>query len=138
MAVDDEIRALASPAAEPGPRAAGLRPVLVAHPDAASGTGLILFPARRGALPSGSARCLSPGSSRTMPRRCCRRRGPARCCPSTGMAGSPAGLSGHRPGNGGGTRPPGATGAAVPADAAQYDGDRARVEAADARPASGW
>src|SRR6516225_179237 len=54
MTIDDETRARqGSPAPElpAGPGAAGRRPVLVAHPDAAAGTGLILLP-RADALPA--------------------------------------------------------------------------------------
>ena len=129
---DDEVRARrASPAAEPG--AAGLRPVLVAHPDAASGTGLILFP-RTGALPivwAGPvpATGLEPDDAAAL-------LAAARPCSllpqhAEGWFGRP-GLSGHRLGTGAGNPAAGRDWSPLfqPVQA-EHNGIRARVEAAD-------
>jgi len=134
VTVGDEVRARrASPAperpAEPG--AAGLRPVLVADPDVASGTGLILFPrtdslpaAWAGPVPAG----LEPGDAATL-------LAAARPCPllpqhADGWFGRP-GLSGHRLGTGG---EPAAgrdwSPLFLPVQA-EHDGRRAVVEAED-------
>ena len=136
MTVDDEVRARrASPAderpAEPG--AAGPRPVLVAHPDAASGTGLILFP-RTGALPAvwaGPVRAagLEPDDAAAL-------LAAARPCSllpqhAEGWFGRP-GLSGHRLGTGAGNPAAGRDWSPLfqPVQA-EHNGIRARVEAAD-------
>ena len=136
MTVDDEVRARrASPAderpAEPG--AAGPRPVLVAHPDAASGTGLILFP-RTGALPivwAGPvpAAGLEPDDAAAL-------LAAARPCSllpqhAEGWFGRP-GLSGHRLGTGAGNPAAGRDWSPLfqPVKA-EHNGIRARVEAAD-------
>ena len=136
MTVGDQVRARrASPAderpAEPG--AARLRPVLVAHPDAASGTGLILFP-KAGALPSVwvgpvPAAGLEPDDAAAL-------LAAARPCSllpqhAEGWFGRP-GLSGHRLGTGAGS--PVAAGRdwspLFQPVQAEHDGIRARVEAA--------
>jgi alpha-galactosidase len=99
VTVGDEVRARrASPAAEnpAEPGAAGLRPVLVAHPDAASGTGLILFP-RADSLPAVWAGPVSAGLD---PDDAATLLAAARPCPllpqhAEGWFGRP-GLSGHR------------------------------------------
>ena len=132
MTVDDEIRARrASPAAEPG--AAGLHPVLVAHPDAASGTGLILFP-KAGALPSAwvgpvPAAGLEPDDAAAL-------LAAARPCSllpqhAEGWFGRP-GLSGHRLGTGAGDPAAGRDWSPLFRPVrSKHDGDRAVVEAED-------
>jgi alpha-galactosidase len=137
VTIDDEVRARrASPAAErpAGPGEAGLRPVLVARPDAASGTGLILFP-RPDALPAAwagpvPAAGLEPDDAAAL-------LAAVRPCPllpqhAEGWFGRP-GLSGHRLGSGPDSpvlagrdwsprfRPV----------RSEHDGTRARVEATD-------
>ncbi len=99
MTVGDEVRARrASPVAErpAEPGAAGLRPVLVAHPDAPSGTGLILFP-RTDSLPAVWAGPVPAGLD---PDDAAALLAAARPCPllpqhGEGWFGRP-GLSGHR------------------------------------------
>ena len=132
MTVDDEIRARrASLAAEPG--AAGLRPVLVARPDAPSGTGLILFP-KAGALPSAwvgpvPAAGLEPDDAAAL-------LAAARPCSllpqhAEGWFGRP-GLSGHRLGTGvGGPEAGGDWSPLFRPVRSEHDGSWARVEAAD-------
>src|SRR6516165_4793224 len=100
MTIDDETRARrASPVPErpAGPGADGLRPILVAHPDAASGTGLVLLP-RAGALPAVwagpvPAAGLDPGDAAALLTAV----GPCTLLPehAEGWFGRP-GLSGHR------------------------------------------
>jgi alpha-galactosidase len=137
VTIDDEVHARrASPAAErpAEPGEAGLRPVLVARPDAASGTGLILFP-RPDALPAAwagpvPAAGLEPDDAAAL-------LAAVRPCPllpqhAEGWFGRP-GLSGHRLGSG--------PDSPVPAGRdwsprfrpvrSEHDGTRARVEAAD-------
>ena len=137
VTIDDEVRARrASPAAErpAEPGEAGLRPVLVARPDAASGTGLILFP-RPDALPAAwagpvPAAGLEPDDAAAL-------LAALRPCPllpqhAEGWFGRP-GLSGHRLGSG--------PDSPVPAGRdwsprfrpvrSEHDGTRARVEAID-------
>jgi alpha-galactosidase len=135
VTVGDEVRARrASPAAErpAGPGAAGLRPVLVAHPDAASGNGLILFP-RADSLPAVWAGPVSAGLD---PDDVAMLLAAVRPCPllpqhAEGWFGRP-GLSGHRLGAGAGGPAAGRDWSPLflPVQA-ERDGHRAVVEAED-------
>jgi len=135
VTIDDEVRASrASPAAErpAGPGAAGLRPVLVAHPDAASGTGLILFP-RADSLPAVWAGPVSAGLD---PDDAATLLAAVRPCPllpqhAEGWFGRP-GLSGHRLGAGAGDPAAGRDWSPLfrPVQA-ERDGHRAVLEAED-------
>ena len=134
----------------PGPRGPGQRlggrragreawdpgPWLVTDPDGTSGTGLILFPRARSRCPQrGPARCPPAGSIPATSRRCSRRSGPARCCPSTVRAGSAGPACPATGWVAAADRPPGATGRRCSGRPVRSTGNgMPRVEAADARP----